>query len=74
MCWCFTNRSSIWSFNVGDSRAVLCRDGKAIDLTLDHKPNDAKEKQEYCSLVATCLGMDIWMSMGGLFLDMDVTV
>ena len=42
--------SSIWSFNVGDSRAVLCRDGKAIDLTLDHKPNDAKEKQRILQL------------------------
>ena len=24
--------------NAGDSRSVLCRDGKAIDLSLDHKP------------------------------------
>ena len=38
------NDSSIWSFNVGDSRAVLCRNGKAIDLTVDHKPNDPKEE------------------------------
>jgi serine/threonine protein phosphatase PrpC len=24
--------------NAGDSRSVLCRDGKAIDLSYDHKP------------------------------------
>uniref|UniRef100_A0A915E9Q6 protein-serine/threonine phosphatase n=1 Tax=Ditylenchus dipsaci TaxID=166011 RepID=A0A915E9Q6_9BILA len=29
--------------NVGDTRAVLCRDGFAIDLSVDHKPEDALE-------------------------------
>ncbi|KAF0693835.1 Aste57867_15235 [Aphanomyces stellatus] len=35
----------IWSMNVGDSRAVLCRDGRALNLTRDHKPNDPEERQ-----------------------------
>ncbi|OQS00277.1 phosphatase [Thraustotheca clavata] len=34
----------IWSMNVGDSRAVLCRNGKALAITRDHKPNDPIEK------------------------------
>ncbi|KAL0484557.1 protein phosphatase 2C [Acrasis kona] len=29
--------------NVGDSRVVLCRDGKAHRLTYDHRPNDIDE-------------------------------
>lgn len=30
--------------NTGDSRIVLCRDGKALRLTKDHKPQDPVEK------------------------------
>lgn len=31
--------------NVGDSRAVLCRRGQAIPMTVDHKPNSKEERQ-----------------------------
>ena len=29
--------------NVGDSRCVLCRSGVALDMSIDHKPDDDKE-------------------------------
>ena len=29
--------------NVGDSRCVLCRAGKAVELSTDHKPEDTEE-------------------------------
>jgi len=35
--------------NIGDSRAVLSRRGKAINLTRDHKPNDEKDKARIIS-------------------------
>jgi serine/threonine protein phosphatase PrpC len=38
-------RSVLISANVGDSRALLCRRGRAIDLTRDHKPNDPIERK-----------------------------
>lgn len=31
--------------NAGDSRAVLCRDGKAFPLSEDHKPSQARERE-----------------------------
>jgi len=34
----------LYCANVGDSRAVLCRDGNVIDLSHDHKPNKESEK------------------------------
>jgi serine/threonine protein phosphatase PrpC len=30
--------------NAGDSRSVLCREGKALDLSKDHKPDSAEEE------------------------------
>ncbi|VDN90636.1 unnamed protein product [Brugia pahangi] len=31
--------------NAGDSRAVLCRDGMAVELSVDHKPEDDIERR-----------------------------
>lgn len=31
--------------NAGDSRAVMCRSGKAIALSIDHKPTSDSERK-----------------------------
>jgi protein phosphatase 1G len=31
--------------NAGDSRCVVCRDGKAIEMSFDHKPEDDLERE-----------------------------
>lgn len=35
----YITENKIISVNIGDSRGVLCRGGRAFDLTIDHKPN-----------------------------------
>uniref|UniRef100_A0A0N5BB98 protein-serine/threonine phosphatase n=1 Tax=Strongyloides papillosus TaxID=174720 RepID=A0A0N5BB98_STREA len=43
-CVVVIHKENIIVANAGDSRAVLCRDGKAIELSFDHKPEDESEK------------------------------
>jgi len=42
--------------NVGDSRAVLCDGGKAVQLSIDHKPNLFSEKER----IESAGGMVVW--------------
>lgn len=51
-----TTQRTILAANIGDSRAVLCRDNKAWDLSRDHKPNDPTEK----SRIESFGGSVIW--------------
>jgi serine/threonine protein phosphatase PrpC len=44
---------TLLSANVGDSRAVLSRKGRAVDLTHDHKPNDEREKARIMAMGET---------------------
>lgn len=34
----------IYVANAGDSRCVMCKGGKAVEMSVDHKPNDVGEK------------------------------
>jgi serine/threonine protein phosphatase PrpC len=36
--------NTIFCINLGDSRAVLCRNGKAVELSVDHKATFEREK------------------------------
>lgn len=39
--------------SVGDSRAMLCRKGKALKLTVDHTPERKDEKERYKDVVSS---------------------
>lgn len=44
---------TLLSANVGDSRAILSRRGRAVDLTRDHKPNEEREKKRILAMGET---------------------
>ncbi|CAK8991466.1 Probable protein phosphatase CG10417 [Durusdinium trenchii] len=59
-------KRSVTVANCGDSRAVLCRNGKAIELSEDHKPELASEEQRIrlaggsVKLIGPCHRIDGW--------------
>jgi len=50
--------------HVGDSRGVLCRGGKAVELTHDHKPEMEAEKRRIESLGGFVSYIGCWRAMG----------
>lgn len=46
----------VWVAHVGDSRAVLSRGGKAVALSMDHKPNRSDERQR----IENAGGIVVW--------------
>jgi len=45
-----SGQRTLLSANIGDSRAVLSRNGRAVNLTRDHKPDDEIERKRLISL------------------------
>ena len=43
-CAVLVDHTDIYVANCGDTRAILCRAGQAIELSRDHKPTDPEEK------------------------------
>ena len=43
-CVALITENEIYCANAGDSRCVLSQDGKAIEMSIDHKPDNASEK------------------------------
>jgi len=48
-----TNDRTIVSANIGDSRAILSRGSKGVDLTRDHKPDDKYERKRILAMGET---------------------
>ncbi|KAL6055287.1 hypothetical protein QOT17_016825 [Balamuthia mandrillaris] len=44
-CMVLLKGFNLYAANVGDSRAVLCREGKPVLLSFDHKPDKESERQ-----------------------------
>jgi protein phosphatase 1G len=59
----------IYVSNAGDSRAILCRGGAAVDLTRDHKPESPRERSRIenaggrVSIVGPCHRVDFGLNL-----------
>lgn len=63
-------KRTLVSANVGDSRAILCRGRKAVNLTRDHKPSDEREKARIRSM-----GEDVqWDPYGEIYRVKDLSL
>ena len=59
----------IYVSNAGDSRAILCRNGNAVELTRDHKPESPRERSRIenaggrVSIVGPCHRVDFGLNL-----------
>lgn len=63
----------LWCANTGDSRAVLCRAGKAIDISEDHRPALATEAQRIIAAGSSIISdrVDGMLAVSRAFGDFD---
>ena len=60
---------TIYVSNAGDSRAILCRDGTAVELSRDHKPESPRERSRIenaggkVSIVGPCHRVDFGLNL-----------
>ncbi|XP_067944967.1 protein phosphatase 1G-like [Watersipora subatra] len=47
-CLALLRGNKLYVANAGDSRCVLSRNGKAVDMSVDHKPEDTVERDRIC--------------------------
>jgi len=66
----YINKNNLWTANTGDSRIVLCENGKAVDVTVDHHPcrEDEKKRIEDAGGVVLCIS-GVWRVNGSISLS-----
>jgi protein phosphatase 1G len=63
------NEGKIYVANAGDSRAILCRGGRAVELSRDHKPESPRERSRIenaggrVSVVGPCHRVDFGLNL-----------
>jgi protein phosphatase 1L len=63
---CLIVNKTLFVANVGDSRAVLCSNGKAIEMSSDHKPNRPDERERIEKLGGRIIHYGTWRVEGVL--------
>jgi protein phosphatase PTC1 len=56
--------TTLYCANVGDSKAVLCRSGVAVEMSYDHKPSRADERQRIIDAGGTVITNRLYGVLG----------
>jgi serine/threonine protein phosphatase PrpC len=69
VCVVLIRNGYVYVANVGDCRAILCRDSRALQLTVDHTVQDSKERGRVKDLISTeghVRGLMVTRSLGNV--------
>ena len=69
VCVVLIRNGFVYVANVGDCRAILCRDSRALQLTVDHTVQDPKERGRVKDLISTeghVRGLMVTRSLGNV--------